>query len=66
MTEGPTAKLALPCTKCGSHFKARINTETMAALDRAGVTPQEVMDRIERGVLSWQLTCPSCQSVAVN
>jgi hypothetical protein len=62
----PTFTLHLPCTKCASLFSASITGETAAELDRLGVTPEEVMDRIERRVLSWELTCPSCAAVASN
>ena len=34
--------------------------------DRAGITPAEVLDRINNGLLSWQLTCNSCTAVAGN
>jgi hypothetical protein len=62
----PTFTLHLPCGKCGHLYPTTLSGETAAALDRLGVTPEEVMDRIERGVLSWELTCPSCAAVAAN
>jgi len=62
----PSFTMHLPCGKCHRYFPATINGETAAALDRAGVTPQEVMERLERGYLSWELVCPACASAALN
>ena len=66
MSDAPIATLALPCAKCSLEFKATISTATMAAFDRAGVSPEEVLESIDRGLLSWQVTCRECASTAQN
>jgi len=60
----PSFTLHLPCGRCGSLFPA--SGEMMAELDRAGVSAEDVLERVRDGVLRWELTCPSCRSASMN
>jgi len=54
----------LECQKCGEWKPAHIPAELLSALEEAGIEPDEVIEKIDAGLSSWQLTCDACTAAA--
>ena len=65
--ELPSLNLGTVCPRCDEPFKLRtLNVHDLALADRVGLTPQELVHRLEQDYLSQRLLCPSCTTTASN
>ena len=65
--ELPSLNLGTVCPRCDEPFKLRtLNVDDLALADRVGLTPQELVHRLEQDYLSQRLLCPSCTTTASN
>ena len=56
----------IPCPACGETFPVRLHVDTLAMLERAGVSEAEAFDRVQAGLLSGRITCDRCAITKQN
>jgi hypothetical protein len=58
--------IPLECQVCQKSFPASISDEIAGKLSAAGITGAEIGEAINRGLLTWSITCPDCQRAQQN